>query len=120
MLYRSFEFQADGFAAKMGRAPQLCSGLFQIHEENKGDLNPDTWYSWYHFSHPPLVERLRALNALEGSQPSGTKKSSEQMSGVVWNCVTHDRFCAHAGFSAERNWTVGGFLHNTQSVFAGQ
>jgi len=74
MLSRSFEFQADGFAAKMGRAPQLCSGLFQIHEENKGDLNPDTWYSWYHFSHPPLVERLRALNALEGSQPSGNKK----------------------------------------------
>jgi STE24 endopeptidase len=65
MLSRRFEFQADGFAASMGRADALCSGLFQIHEENKGDLNPDPWFSWYHFSHPPLVERLRALKALE-------------------------------------------------------
>merc|ERR1712032_764806 len=64
LLSRTFEFQADSFAAKMGRSDALCSGLFQIHKENKGDLNPDPWYSWYHFSHPPLVERLRALNAL--------------------------------------------------------
>eukprot|EP00913_Durusdinium_trenchii_P012759 g11980.t1 len=65
MLSRRNEFQADSFAAKMGRSDALQSGLFQIHEENKGDLNPDPWYSWYHFSHPPLVERLRALKALE-------------------------------------------------------
>lgn len=72
MLSRHFEFQADSFAASMGRSEALQSGLFQIHEENKGDLNPDPWYSWYHFSHPPLVERLRALRALDGS--SSTKK----------------------------------------------
>lgn len=62
---RKFEFQADSFAAAMGRGEALQSGLFQINEENKGDLNPDPWYSWYHFSHPPLVERLRALKDLE-------------------------------------------------------
>jgi len=67
MLTRRFEFQADGFAATMGRAEPLQSGLFQIHEENKGDLNPDPWYSWYHFSHPPLIERVRALKAFEST-----------------------------------------------------
>jgi|Transcript_17300 STE24 endopeptidase len=65
MLSRHFEFQADSFAVKMGRGPALGSGLLQIHEENKGDLNPDPWYSWYHFSHPPLVERLRELRRQE-------------------------------------------------------
>jgi STE24 endopeptidase len=60
-LSRRFEFQADGFAAKMGCAEALCNGLVQIHTENRGDLDPDTWYSWYHYSHPPLVERLRAV-----------------------------------------------------------
>merc|ERR1712039_473070 len=78
MLSRTFEFQADGFAATMGRAQALCSGLFTIHEENKGDLNPDPWYSWYHFSHPPLVERLRALKALEAAEklkPAAEKKA---------------------------------------------
>ncbi|CAE7661358.1 FACE1 [Symbiodinium sp. CCMP2456] len=65
MRSRLNEFQADSFAAKMGRSDALQSGLFQIHEENKGDLNPDPLYSWYHFSHPPLVERVRALKTLE-------------------------------------------------------
>jgi len=74
LLSRTFEFQADSFAATMGRAAPLCSGLFQIHEENKGDLNPDPWYSWYHFSHPPLIERLRALKALEATKEADVKK----------------------------------------------
>lgn len=65
MQSRKFEFQADSFAHLMGRGDALQSGLFQINQENKGDLNPDPWYSWFHFSHPPLVERLRALKDLE-------------------------------------------------------
>jgi len=73
MLSRRFEFQADSFAASMGKSEGLQNGLFTIHEENKGDLNPDPWYSWYHFSHPPLVERLRALKALDSAS---SKKSS--------------------------------------------
>merc|ERR1712224_1071969 len=73
LLSRRFEFQADSFAHRKGRSKALLSGLFQIHEENKGDLNPDPWYSWYHFSHPPLVERLRALKALD--EPSSKKSS---------------------------------------------
>jgi STE24 endopeptidase len=75
MLSRKFEFQADSFAAMKGRSKALMSGLFQIHEENKGDLNPDPWYSWYHFSHPPLVERLRALKKLEA--PSSEEKKEK-------------------------------------------
>jgi len=74
MLSRTFEFQADSFASHMGRAEPLKSGLMQIHEENKGDLNPDPWYSWYHFSHPPLVERIRALRALEAAKGLEQKK----------------------------------------------
>jgi len=76
MLSRRFEFQADSFASRMGRAGPLQSGLMQIHEENKGDLNPDEWYSWYHFSHPPLVERIRALKALEATK--GVEQKKEQ------------------------------------------
>merc|ERR1712039_663299 len=64
-MSRKFEFQADSFAATMDRAEPLCNGLIELHKENKGDLNPDPWYSWYHFTHPPLVERLRALRAFK-------------------------------------------------------
>lgn len=68
MLSRKFEFQADSFALSNGQSDSLMNGLIQIAEENKGDLNPDPWYSWYHFSHPPLVERLRALKEAEESK----------------------------------------------------
>jgi len=60
---RRNEFQADEFAVKKGRGKYLASGLLQMSQENKGDLNPDWLYAWYHFSHPALVERLRALSS---------------------------------------------------------
>lgn len=72
LLSRKFEYQADRYAADLGRGEALQRGLLQISEENKGDLNPDPWYSWYHFSHPPLVERLRAIRAIT----AGEKKSN--------------------------------------------
>mmetsp|Transcript_8391 Transcript_8391/g.12730 ORF Transcript_8391/g.12730 Transcript_8391/m.12730 type:complete len:317 (-) Transcript_8391:208-1158(-) len=62
---RSNEFQADRFAVQKGRGKELASGLLQMSQENKGDLNPDWLYAWYHFSHPALVERLRVLPALD-------------------------------------------------------
>ena len=33
----------------------------QIHVENLGALCVDPLYSAYHYSHPPLVERLAAM-----------------------------------------------------------
>mmetsp|Transcript_3067 Transcript_3067/g.10205 ORF Transcript_3067/g.10205 Transcript_3067/m.10205 type:complete len:455 (+) Transcript_3067:206-1570(+) len=60
---RANEFQADAFAVAKGRGEELATGLLKMDRENKGDLNPDPLYAWYHFSHPALVERLRALRA---------------------------------------------------------
>merc|ERR1712146_113183 len=61
LLTRRNEFQADGFAVKNNRAEPLVTALKTLSKANKGDLNPDPWYSWYHHTHPPLVERLRPL-----------------------------------------------------------
>jgi STE24 endopeptidase len=61
LFTRRNEFQADGWAKSCGKTAGLINGLKTIHAENKGELNPDPWYSWYHYSHPPLVERVRAL-----------------------------------------------------------
>ena len=41
------------------------SGLCKIHLENLGAMCPDPWYSTYHYSHPPLVERLGAMMELD-------------------------------------------------------
>jgi len=58
---RSKEFAADKFSADLGMSSKLQSGLCKIHLENLGAMGPDRLYSTYHYSHPPLVERLSAL-----------------------------------------------------------
>ncbi|PQM35629.1 hypothetical protein Pyn_17718 [Prunus yedoensis var. nudiflora] len=61
LVSRSFEFQADAFAKKLGYASALRAGLVKLQEENLSAMNTDPWYSAYHYSHPPLVERLDAM-----------------------------------------------------------
>ena len=62
---RRNEFAADAFAASLGRGGALKGGLVKLSVENLDNLVPDALYSAYHYSHPPLVERLRAVDALE-------------------------------------------------------
>lgn len=59
---RKNEFQADAFAVKLGYAEKLSSALVKLQIENLSNMNPDSLYSAYHYSHPPLVERLAAIN----------------------------------------------------------
>jgi len=61
LLSRRFEFQADGFACKLDHGRALRAGLVRLQEENKSSPNIDSWYSAYHHTHPPLVERLKAI-----------------------------------------------------------
>ena len=60
---RRMEFQADRYGANLGYAAPLQRGLVKITFENLGVLDPDPWFSTYHHSHPPLVQRLRAIEA---------------------------------------------------------
>jgi len=71
-LSRHFEFQADEFAQKLGYGTELQGGLITLQKENKGTMIPDPIYSAYHHSHPPLLERLRAVE--EAMKSSETKK----------------------------------------------
>ncbi|KAJ3680309.1 hypothetical protein LUZ60_016587 [Juncus effusus] len=70
LVSRAFEFQADAFAKKLGYTSTLKAALVKLQEENLSAMNTDSWYSAYHYSHPPLVERLAAL------QDSDTKKEN--------------------------------------------
>eukprot|EP00667_Euglena_gracilis_P007966 EG_transcript_8047 len=59
---RALEFRADRFSVRLGY--DLRPSLLRISRTNKGDLNPDWLHSLWHHSHPPLLERLRAVTAL--------------------------------------------------------
>lgn len=60
-LSRKFEFQADEFAVKLGKAEHLEKALVQLNKDNLGFPIYDNFYSAWHHSHPPLLERLDAL-----------------------------------------------------------
>eukprot|EP00934_Nitzschia_sp_Nitz4_P001831 Nitzschia sp. Nitz4//scaffold264_size26629//19172//20688//NITZ4_008238-RA/size26629-augustus-gene-0.10-mRNA-1//-1//CDS//3329544809//1831//frame0 len=70
MFSRHCEFGADKFSVDLGMSQKLQSGLCKIHLENLGAMCPDPWYSMYHYSHPPLVERLSAMMALDKEKQS--------------------------------------------------
>jgi STE24 endopeptidase len=61
---RRFEFQADAYAARLGYRDALKRGLVSIHDKNASSLTPDWLYSACRYSHPPLAERLAALDSL--------------------------------------------------------
>lgn len=68
ILSRAFEFQADAFAAGLGYSELLAKSLIKINRKNKGNMNPDKLYSVWYYSHPPLIERLGALEKLSAKK----------------------------------------------------
>jgi STE24 endopeptidase len=64
LLSRRHEYEADAFArdAIGGPAPMIAA-LRKLAQKNLTNLTPHPWYSGFHYSHPALVERERALLA---------------------------------------------------------
>ncbi|KAG5439640.1 hypothetical protein PCK2_000774 [Pneumocystis canis] len=59
---RQKEYEADAFAAKLYYTKDLARALIKLHVQNLSTMDADWLYSSYHYSHPILSERLRALN----------------------------------------------------------
>ena len=62
MLSRRHEYQADGFAVRaMGEKNSLSQALVQLNRDNLSVPLPHPLYSFVHYSHPPLAERLQEI-----------------------------------------------------------
>jgi len=80
MLSRKYEWEADRFACeleeKLGVAEmsdmgdRLGRALTDIHVKNLSTVWVDWMYSAYHYSHPTLTERLKALEAFQAAKAS--------------------------------------------------
>lgn len=62
ILSRKYEFQADAFARKLGYSTELAKSLIKLQIQNLSTMDADWAYATYHFSHPHLSERLKALD----------------------------------------------------------
>lgn len=65
-ISRSDEREADAYAVKLvGNAEDLSMALRKLSKDNLSNLNPHRLYSLFHYSHPPLSERLENLKKLK-------------------------------------------------------
>ena len=61
ILSRKNEYQADAFAAENYNPEALASALKKLSVKNLSNLTPHPLYVFFHYSHPPLLQRLAHL-----------------------------------------------------------
>jgi STE24 endopeptidase len=62
LLSRKHEYEADRFAIDaVGGCDDLCEALLSLSKNSLSNLTPHPWYSFFHYSHPTLTERLQAM-----------------------------------------------------------
>ncbi|MCB1203124.1 MAG: M48 family metallopeptidase [Verrucomicrobiae bacterium] len=61
-LSRKHEFEADAYAAeKTGNASAMADALRKLSRDNLSNLTPHPFYVFLNYSHPPVAERIAAL-----------------------------------------------------------
>ncbi len=61
LLSRRYEYEADAFARAAVGAQPMVAALHKLAQKNLTNLTPHPLYSGFHYSHPTVVERERAL-----------------------------------------------------------
>jgi len=73
LLSRRHEDEADSFSYKLtGDARSMIGALRKLSKDNLSNLHPHPLYAFFHYSHPPVIERIRRIKELrqEGAGPA--------------------------------------------------
>ncbi len=63
-LSRKFEFEADAFArAAMDSATPMIHALTKLSRDHLSNPTPHPFYVFFHYSHPPALQRIAALES---------------------------------------------------------
>ena len=63
ILSRKHEYQADRFTIDATGDPEsFKKALLTLHKDNLSNLTPHPLYSFFHYSHPTLAERMKAID----------------------------------------------------------
>lgn len=61
-LSRRYEYASDRFSVQVVGDPEaMASSLVALSRENLSNLTPHPLYSFYHYTHPTTLERVRAI-----------------------------------------------------------
>ncbi len=66
-LSRKHEYQADNFAATKFSSEHIINALKVLAKENFANLTPHPLYVKLTYSHPPIVDRIRAIRKVENN-----------------------------------------------------
>ena len=66
IISRKNEYQADAFAAQHYSGTALATALKKMSSKHLSNLHPHPAYVFVHYSHPPLLKRLQALQMRHG------------------------------------------------------
>jgi len=70
-LSRHHEYQADAFAAQTtGKPSSMVDALKRLSRDSLQNLTPHPFFVLLHHTHPPVLERIRALKDLPGAGSS--------------------------------------------------
>ena len=64
---RKHEYAADRFAKEKYNGESLILALKKLTSKNLSNLTPHPLYVFFHYSHPTLLQRIRALRQNEFS-----------------------------------------------------
>ena len=64
IISRKNEYQADRYAGENYNAKALQIALKKLSVNNLSNLKPHPAYVFFHYSHPPLLQRLNALDEI--------------------------------------------------------
>ncbi len=64
LLSRKHEYEADAYAAEHYDSQPLIDGLKRLSGEHLSNLTPHPAYVFVHYSHPSLLQRVRAIGKL--------------------------------------------------------
>ncbi|KAL4878503.1 peptidase family M48-domain-containing protein [Aspergillus karnatakaensis] len=78
ILSRKFEFEADAFAVNLGYSEELSQSLLKLQIQNLSTMDADWIYASYHYSHPILPERLKALGWKGGKVTDYKEEDAEK------------------------------------------
>ena len=65
LISRKNEYQADAYASEHHSREALISGLKKLSRKSLSNLTPHPLYVFFHYSHPTLLQRIRAMEGNE-------------------------------------------------------
>lgn len=66
MITRRYEREADKMAHELtGNSEPMINALKRLAKDNLTNLHPHPRYVWFYYSHPPLLERIEYLKAMD-------------------------------------------------------